>query len=276
MQSMKRMMALVSVVLLVGTLAFGQNTAADGKAKQPEFEVVSLKPSVPNGHYLVGVQLTPDQLTMNVTTLKGLISVAYAIPYWEISGGEGWMDPGFDDLRGRYDLMARLPQDGTAYNLRHGNFDIVDERIRAMLQTMLEEKFQLKFHMETKNGKVSVLEQSGRPIMLVAVQAQAKPNNFSGVGAVGGKGVGIYNASMGQLAAFLAGYILRHPVIDKTGLDGSYNFQSKTIVTDDDIRSGDTTSMWVPAVKEMGLKLTETTGPVETFVIDRAELPSAN
>jgi len=29
-------------------------------------------------------------------------------------------------------------------------------------------------------------------------------------------------------------------------------------------------------VKEMGLKLTETTGPVETFVIDRAELPSAN
>jgi uncharacterized protein (TIGR03435 family) len=34
--------------------------------------------------------------------------------------------------------------------------------------------------------------------------------------------------------------------------------------------------MWAPAVKEMGLKLTETQGPVETFVIDHAELPEAN
>ena len=277
MQSLGRMLV-ISVAFAAVPCVFGQNAASNAMGKPlPEFEVVSLKPSEPNGHYLVGVQLTPDQLTMNATTLKELISVAYAIPFWEISAGEGWMAPGFGNVRGRYDLTARLPQDGSAYNLRHGNYDIVDERIREMLRTMLAEQFQLKFHIETKSGKVSVLEKSGRPITLVAVQTQGgKPNNFSGVGAVEGKGVGIYNASMGQLAAFLAGYILQHPVIDKTGFDGSYNFQSKTIVTDEDFRNGDTNSMWVPAVKEMGLKLTETQGPVETFVIDHAELPAAN
>jgi len=144
---------------------------------------------------------------------------------------------------------------------------------------MLEDRFHLKFHRETRAGTISILEQSGKPLLLVPSQIKAaKPdgNGFGGIGAVEGKGLGLYNSSMPQFANFLSGYILHHPVIDKTGLHGGYDFQSKTILTKEDFENGSTQGMWLPAVKEMGLKLTETSGPVEIFVIDHAEHPSPN
>lgn len=266
----------IGLALAVGPIAFAQNAApASASAKPPEFEVVTLKPTdhAAGVMHLVGVQLTKDQLIMNAITLKGLVCVAYSIPHWELAGGEPWTEKEY------YDFVAKLPQDGISYNPRHGNYDIADEHIREMLQAMLAERFQLKFHRETKTGTISILEQSGKPLLLVPTQTRAaKPdgNGFGGTGAVEGKGLGLYNTSMPQFANFLSGNILHHPVIDKTGLDGGYDFQSKTIVTEEDIRSGNTTSMWAPAIREMGLKLTEATGPVETFVIDHAEQPSAN
>ena len=81
---------------------------------------------------------------------------------------------------------------------------------------------------------------------------------------------------MAWFARYLESTVLSRPVIDKTGLDGSYDFRSATILTNDDLRNGDAMSMILPAVKEMGLKLTETNGAVETFVIDHAERPEAN
>ncbi|HXE06911.1 MAG TPA: TIGR03435 family protein [Acidobacteriaceae bacterium] len=276
MKSLKTMIAVIGLALAAGPIAFAQSAAsAEASAKLPEFEVVTLKPTdhTAGVMHLVGVQLTKDQLTMNATTLKGLICVAYAIPYWELAGGEPWMDKEY------YDFVAKLPQGENSYNLRHGNYDIADKHIRKMMQAMLAERFQLRFHRETKMGTISILEQSGKPLLLVQSQMQAgRPDGdgFGGVGAVEGKGVGIYNSSMPQFAHFLSGNILHHPVIDKTGLIGGYDFQSKTIVTAEDIRSGNTTSMWAPAIREMGLKLREATGPVETFVIDHAERPSAN
>ena len=276
MKSLKATIAIIGLALAAGPITFAQNAAsANASAKLPEFEVVSLKPTdtSPGVMHLVGVQLTKDQLTMNSTSLKGLICVAYAIPHWELAGGEPWME------KENYDFVAKLPQDGSSYNLRHGIFDITDEHIREMMQAMLAERFQLKFHREAKTGTISILAQSGKPLLLVPSQMKtAKPdgNGFGGFGAVEGKGLSLYNSSMPQLAHFLSGNILRHPVIDKTGLEGGYDFQSKTILTKEDFESGDHLSMWLAAVKEMGLKLTDSSGPVETFVINHAEPPSAN
>lgn len=95
------------------------------------------------------------------------------------------------------------------------------------------------------------------------------------VGVASGKGWGIYNTSMPQLAKVISG-MLHHPVIDKTGLDGSYDFRSAMIFSDEDFQSGDVVGSFLPAVSEMGLKLTTARGPVETFMIDHAEPPSPN
>jgi uncharacterized protein (TIGR03435 family) len=80
---------------------------------------------------------------------------------------------------------------------------------------------------------------------------------------------------MPQLAAYLSSYVFHETVIDKTGLVGSYNFQSKTVLSDEDWQNLDP-ALILPAVKEMGLKLTRSTGPVTTLVIDQASHPSPN
>ncbi len=68
---------------------------------------------------------------------------------------------------------------------------------------------------------------------------------------------------------------LRRPVIDRTGLQGHYNFRWEIISTSPDPEQdneGDTFPFFVQA---MGLKLTRSTGPVETFVIDHVERPTS-
>jgi uncharacterized protein (TIGR03435 family) len=272
----RQLVAVIGVALAAGPIVFGQSAAAAGtSAKLPEFEVVSIKPSDPNAMHMMGVQLSPDRLAMNNESVKGLICVAYNIGNWQLSGGEPWME------KEHFDFEAKPPQgDGTApYNQRHGNFDVADERLRQMMQAMLADRFHLKFHRDTATGTVSILEQSGKPLLLIPSQmkgAKMFGEGFSGdIAASEGRGISLYNTSMQQLAKMLCD-ILRRPVIDKTGLDGSYDFRSATILTKEDFQNGNVMSMLIPAVNEMGLKLTQAKGPVETFVIEHAERPSAN
>lgn len=278
MQRARAVIATIGLALAAGPIACGQRV--DPAAGLPRFEVVSLKTSDPNAMRMMGVQLTADRLTMNFETLKGLICVAYNIPYWELSGGEAWMGRTPMDPRDHYDLQATLPQDLAPYDQRHANFEIQDERIRQMMQAMLADRFHLEFHRDSTTGTVSILEQSGKPLLLVpSTRRYAKMygEGYSEVGgAVEGKGVSMYNTSIPQLAKFLSESLLHHPVIDKTGLDGQYDFRSATIVTKEDFQNGSVMDMWLPAVNEMGLKLTQAKGPVETFVIDHAEPPSPN
>ncbi len=158
----------------------------------PEFEVVSLKPSDPNVGHHMGVQLSPDRLVMNFETLTGLICIAYNIPYWELLGAEPWMNRDMTDGKDHFDLEARLPQNLAPYDQRHANFEIGDERIREMMQAMLADRFHLKFHRETATGTVSLLERSGKPLLLVPTSmkyAKMYGDGYSEVGgAVEGKG----------------------------------------------------------------------------------------
>ena len=80
---------------------------------------------------------------------------------------------------------------------------------------------------------------------------------------------------MAQFAAYLSNYVLHETVIDKTGLEGTYDFQSKTASTNDEGPFPDPLAI-LPSVKEMGLKLTKSTGPVTILIIDQASHPSAN
>ena len=75
-----------------------------------------------------------------------------------------------------------------------------------MLQAMLIDRFQLKFHRETKTGKVYLLERNGKTLGLrlseatSPMAANSPEEGFSGdVGFAGGRWV-IFNTAMPQFS----------------------------------------------------------------------------
>jgi uncharacterized protein (TIGR03435 family) len=83
---------------------------------------------------------------------------------------------------------------------------------------------------------------------------------------------------MHQLANFAGDFYLHCPVLDQTGLSGSYDFEWKMLLSNPDepdpvLGSKDELMQFIQV---LGLKLKPSTGPVETLVIDHAEHPSPN
>jgi uncharacterized protein (TIGR03435 family) len=150
-----------------------------------------------------------------------------------------------------------------------------------MLQSLLIDRFELKHHREMREGPVYLLTRNGsKPLkMQEAKDKNAYPwSGGLGGGGILGDGLAGINESMADLAWRLSWY-LEQPVLDRTGIAGSFDFRVE-------YRSGDaqaiaTTraeviSMILATVQDLGLKLEPSRGPVERVVIEHAEKPSSN
>jgi len=125
--------ALLSLLLCLTGAAMGQTDA------RPAFEVASIKPSAPDARGMY-IRLVPGG-GLNVTnmTLKELITIAYRIQPFQISGGPPWLD-GI-----HYDILAK--PDGQAKQ----------DEVPLMLQALLADRFQLILHRETRELPVYAL-----------------------------------------------------------------------------------------------------------------------
>src|SRR5205823_2221682 len=93
------------------------------------------------------------------------------------------------------------------------------------------------------------------------------------------------NTEMWVFAATITGRMDR-PVLDLTGLKGSYDFSLRLDILegltngDPDVKSKvndwSTSSIFTDIEKQLGLRLESANAPVETIVIDHAERPSDN
>ena len=241
---------------------------------QPAFEVASIKPyDTKNGVWDAGVRVYPGgRVVIRSQPLNALITTAFNVGRWQLSGGEDWME------KDVYDVEAKAPGQSGTYSLRHTRFGLEDERLRQMLQTLLIERFQLRLHRETKTGSVYLLEKSGKTLRLTPTKYTIdQPVNgtagFSGEVEYTGGHWYLFNTSVPQLAKFASDYVLRKPVIDRTGLDGSFDYKDPDARIQQEMDFDGTFPIFIQA---LGLKLTLAKGPVETFVIDHAEKPSPN
>jgi uncharacterized protein (TIGR03435 family) len=249
-----------------------QDVSGSVSGKRPAFEVATIKPVDPNAMRMVGITVYPEgRIVIRSSSLKGLICTAFNVSGWQVSGN-GEMDKPLYDVEGK----APEPSQKEPFNTQHSIWTIEDERLREMLQTLLIDRFQLKFHRETKTGTVYLLQQDGKTPRLQATKEKGGSPYSGNIGAASGRGWMIHDTSMPQLANHLSMYILHRPVIDKTGLDGYFDFESKTILTDEDFRSPGFSEALLSVLPEMGLKVQKTTGPVEGFVVDHVELPPEN
>ena len=263
----------------LSALIFAVVLTAQPNTTAPRFEVASIKPIDPNAAmHRSGLSIYPGgRVEIPTTTLKGMIVTAFGVSYWQLSGGEPWME------KDQYDVEAKPSANlqPAITNLRHGLFDIDDERLRQMLQALLIERFHLKFHRETKTGKVYLLEKKGGTQALRPTDDASIERNMptspqeSSVGFAGGKW-NIFNTSMPQLAKFATDHLMRAPVIDRTELPGYFNHRQTTVLDESEINYSDPSGPFMLFLQEMGLKLTADKGPVESFVIDSAEKPTPN
>ncbi|HEY1493468.1 MAG TPA: TIGR03435 family protein, partial [Candidatus Solibacter sp.] len=142
--------------------------ASISRAQQPsgrataEFEVASVKSSTPATGVLGGVFTYPGgRVAFRGCTLQYLIEQAFDIQTFQVSGGPGWMQDQ------RYDIDAKPPASSKSGKSMPGNAKTPpNEEQRQMLQSLLVERFGLKYHREIREGPVYLLLKGNKALKL--------------------------------------------------------------------------------------------------------------
>src|SRR5579863_1448473 len=234
--------------------------AQDPPKPEPAFDAASVRPVDPNGLITVDFRVSGGTLVVTNQTLDVLVRQAYNVKYYQITGGPAWFNSD------RFNVEAESPGDPSR------------EQMMAMLQTLLADRFKLKVHRESKEGTVYALtEMKGGHKLKPAKEGDQSfirtyrktPPTEPGVSYAQ---VG-QNASLAQLADTLTN-LMRAPVTDRTGIQGTFDFRFDYGTDDAPPEAGPPV---VTAIQDdLGLKLEKQKGPVEILVIDHAEKPSAN
>jgi uncharacterized protein (TIGR03435 family) len=244
----------------------GQAVAPPSGESRLTFDVASIRPSLATEHGYEDLKVRADGYTATYVPVKMLIAYMYRVPARQIIGGPGWLK---DD---RYDVEAKA--DG-----RHSV-----EELNTMFQNMLVDRFHLRFHIETKeaNAYVLTIDKGGSKM-----KVNGEPQSYDMPVAFGGPGV--WNGRRVAMPYFcwLLSQNLQgdeRPVVDLTGLTGFYDFRlsfltqglSQEQLDQLSAEARDRPSLFEALREQLGLKLAAGKGPVQYFVIDRVDRPSAN
>lgn len=273
-------------------LLIGVGNAPVAQAQPPavsprQFDVASIKPNNSGANYL-GIRVVPDGLKAVNATLRSLISEAYQVRGFEISGGSAWLDSA------RFDIDAKGQVEPGGSPIQTGL------QVMTMLQALLADRFQLRVHRETKEMPIyALLVAKNGPKLQASREACFDP--AAGIpppptlpGQSPSRPCGGFNNSSSQMlgarvemsrfAANLARFTGR-TVVDKTGLKETYDIalrwrpeegQAFLAPTEPQPADDSRPSIFTAVQEQLGLRLESQRGPVEVLVVDSAERPSGN
>ena len=282
-------------LLCAGTIGAQQPTAkSDTQADyvpSMTFDVASIREgkSSPQGWSISFVD-PPHSSLLKLTNndVPNLLEVAYGVNPAQLVGLPDWTQgfyaPHFNvDAKSDDSVNAQLAK-------------LTDEQARLekqhMFQALLAERFQLKVHWETKEGSIYelVIAKNGpklRPGGSMPPSSEElhnwgdrkiPPISQHGSSVTGFEFIG-HQCSLDSLAKMLSGSIRGTPVVNRTGLAGTYDFVLKYYGSTLDDASDDP-SMPRPLMEalpdQLGLKVQPAKGPQQFLVIDHMERPSEN
>jgi uncharacterized protein (TIGR03435 family) len=240
--------------------------AADSPAV---FEVATIKlsnPDVPGKLFTIkGRQF----MTIN-TTLNDLMGFAYRLHPAQFSGAPDWANSVKYDITGQPEAQGQPNE----------------RQLRAMVQKLLEDRFKLSVHRDTRELSVYALT-----VAKDGPKLTKNETNPNGLPSLLFKGLGVLparNASMADLASVMQSAVLDRPVVDRTALAGRFDFSLTWTPDDSQFRgmgaripapSNDPNappSLFTAIQEQLGLRLESTKAPVEVLVIDSVERPSEN
>ena len=180
-------------------------------------------------------------------TLRHLVGSAYDTPVDRVRGGPKWVDST------RFDVSAKADETASG------------AEARLMLRTFLTEQFHLQVHNEDQSERVYLLQVDARGSKLHESTADATgPSGCFGV-------MTCRKVTMATLARALRAHDtgIDVPVVDETGLKGTYDVTLKVAVGDAENDSGPT--IFRAVREQLGLKLQASKRPVNFLVIDDAQ-----
>jgi uncharacterized protein (TIGR03435 family) len=305
-------LGVVGAIVLATPIVFGAPAIrAQSAAAAPKFDVASVKPcdanSVPPGGGRGGgggSAPSPGRLDINCVDVKNLIVISYvlsangqrhgadALKLLPVEGGPKWIDSE------RYTINAET-ESRVSEPIMRG----------PMLQAVLEDRFKLKVHRETREVPIYELtvakggfklqpakEGSCTPRVL-RVPGQPPPRNPGPgepplCGQSFAKRIGsswsldLRSMTLDEFAKWLD-FGLDRLVFDKTGVAGKYDFHMEFSADESTpgfllggSESGDAPdpgyATMFSAIQQFGLKLVPTKGPGHFLMIDSVERPSPN
>jgi len=293
--------AALAAPIVVGMMNASAVQAQSTSATKPRFEAAAIKPVSQEGpdekRPGLNVRMLPGgRLVAKDVLLRYFIQNAWGVEPFQISGGPSWIDSA------HYDINAKA--EGNPNN----------SQMRLMMQALLQDRFKLRLHHETKELPVYELTAANSGIKLqepkqgscISPDPGAPPSppvpgqpipcgrvlmmmSSSRVAMQGGK------VSMTELVRVLSN-VLGRTVVDKTGFTSTFDVHLE--FTPDESLGGapspppspaaanDSTgpvpspdvhgTIFVAIQEQLGLKFKSAKGSVDVLIIDSLEKPSAN
>jgi uncharacterized protein (TIGR03435 family) len=256
---------------------------ACARAQTIQFEVASIKPSVPDGGrmrmwvYGGPGSKDPGLYTCENYPLRGLIMDAFGLKDYQLSGPD-WMQSS------RFMVSAKIAEGTTK------------EQFHVMMQNLLIERFKLTFHREKKEMQAyelvvakggpkmkeseSPLDPDERPARMTERKTDAEGFPVLPPGRVpmmmmvaGGYATSRHVAETMEEFAVTLSYQLHKPVTDATGLTGKCDFTLHWIAQGAGPSTVDETgpTLFRALPEQLGLRLEAKKGMVEVLVVDHLE-----
>jgi uncharacterized protein (TIGR03435 family) len=262
------MKRLFSVLLVSVGFVFVAPAQTQPSAARPTFEVASIHPSAPNtpggvsgGCHGIdskyGPRDNPPPLGRCVITngrLSHLMGTAFQLKTMQmIKNAPDWVCCGQE----RFDVQAKAE-----------NQNSTEAQLLAMLQTLLEDRFKLKYHREDheESGYALVVTKTGPKF------TEAKDDEVQTFGPFNKENPTVTIApkkiSMEMLASFLSNFATGN-VKDETGLPGFYDFKLTW-------NEAEGPSVFTAVQQQLGLRLDPRKVTVSYIVIESAQRPGDN
>jgi uncharacterized protein (TIGR03435 family) len=270
----KALLALAGTLAVAAPIVIEQSDAAPVAAASLTFEVASIKLNKSDsGQVGFGFGSKGNRFTASNVPLKLLVRYAYGVNDEQILAAPAWLSSE------HYDIEAEVDEKDAGWLHK-----LSPEQQMLLLKPLLEDRFKLQVHRETKLLPTYelVIARNGPKVK------QASPGDTyrNGIKSPDGTtGAGRLSLTMGQsdqaifqglptarLAEFLSKQLGSH-VVDKTGLAGNYDFTLRW-APEEHPEAGP--SIFTAVQEQLGLRLESAKRPVECLVIDHVERPSPN
>jgi uncharacterized protein (TIGR03435 family) len=223
------------------------------------------------------MEFTPTGFTARNVTLRTLTQEAFdAYEPGHLAGGPPWFD------KTAFNVEAKIDPD------EQPNFrSLTLPQRRAMLQEVLEQRFHLETHTEMRSlpAFALVVAKGGEKMHPTPDAARVHGTILGMEGLVTKSGPGVLEGTgltSNQLSRILTGYVER-PVIDRTGLKGSYDIALRWSPVEADgaakVADGDQPDLpdlYTVLQEQLGLRLEPTKSIATVVIIDVAAPPDAN